>query len=159
VCISADQTKPLSINTSNQVIDGQGHTVPSISVAANHVTIENFVVSGGSQVGIQVRGVGNVVQDNDISHIHYGTDDADAMRFFGDNTKILRNRVHDLVAGPMKDAHPDCVQTFATDGSGGGSSHFEFAGNHCEGPRDTGNASWPRGLPRPTAAEADPATP
>jgi hypothetical protein len=134
VCITTDQTEPLSIKSSNQTIDGQGHTVPSISVEADHVTIEHFVVSGGSEVGIQVRGVGNVIQDNDISHIHYGTDDADAMRFFGDDTKILRNRVHDLVAGPMKGAHPDCAQTFATDGSGGGSSHFEFAGNHCEGP-------------------------
>lgn len=145
VCITADQSEPLSIKTSNQTIDGQGHTVPSISVEADHVTIEHFVVSGGSQVGIQTRGVGNVVEDNDISHIHYGSDDADAMRFFGDDTKILRNRVHDLVAGDMHDAHPDCVQTFATDGSGGGSSDFEFAGNHCEGPDGHGQCVMAEG--------------
>jgi hypothetical protein len=145
VCITSDQTEPLSIKSSNETVDGQGHTVPSISVEGDHVTIEHFVVSGGSQVGIQVRGVGNVIQDNDISHIHYGSDDADAMRFFGDDTKVLRNRVHDLVAGPIEDAHPDCVQTYATDGSGGGSSNFEFAGNHCEGPPDHGQCVMAEG--------------
>lgn len=145
VCITTDQSTPLRITTSNQTIDGQGHTVPSISVNADHVTIEHFVVFGGSQVGIRVQGVGNVIEDNDISQIHYGTDDIDAMRFFGDDTKILRNRVHDLVAGPMQDAHPDCAQTFATDGSGGGSSGFEFAGNHCEGPDGHGQCVMAEG--------------
>jgi hypothetical protein len=134
VCTTADSAKPLNITTPG-IYDGRGHKVPSIAITASGVTVQGFVVAGGSQTGISSRGANNVIQDNDVSAIRYGTDDLDAIRFFGDHTRILRNRIHSLASGPIKDAHPDCVQTFATRDKGP-SSNVEIGWNTCN-PGDT----------------------
>lgn len=131
VCITADSTTQLKI-TAPGVYDGQGHKVPSIMVRSAGVTVRNFVVNGGTQAGIWSEGAGNVIADNDISNIAYGDDDVDAMRFFGDGTQVLRNRVHDLIRGATKDAHPDCMQTYATP-SRGASANVLIEGNDCRG--------------------------
>lgn len=134
VCTTADSTAVLTIKTPG-VFDGRGHHVPNIVVQASNVTVENFVVSEGAQTGILSVGANNVIQDNDISAIHYGTDDLDAMRFFGNNVRILHNRIHNLASGPIKDAHPDCVQSWASK-STGTSSDVEIGWNTCN-PGDT----------------------
>lgn len=157
---SHDSTVPLNI-TAPGVYDGQHHKVPSINVQANGVTVQNFVVQGGKQVGIFSQGNGNVIQDNDISQISYGTDDLDAMRFFGNGVQILRNHVHNLIKGPLHDAHPDGLQTWTSAGNHPGSSAVTIADNEwlgldfhqcitAEGPKSTGgggggsgfSASW-----------------
>lgn len=131
VCTTADSDKQLRI-TRPGVYDGQGHRVPNILIRASGVTVRNFRVSGGTQAGIWSEGANNVIEDNDISQIAYGDDDLDAMRFFGDGTRILRNHVHNLVRGPLKDAHPDGgAQTYAH--SLPGSSHILIEGNTWEG--------------------------
>lgn len=129
-CATSDIAGQLKI-TKPGVYDGQHHTVRNILIHASGVTVRNWVVSGGVQAGIWSEGANNTIADNDISQIGYGTDDLDAMRFFGDGTQILDNTVHNLIRGPLKDAHPDCVQTYAH--SSPGSSHVLIQGNHCLG--------------------------
>lgn len=131
VCTTADSTAQLKISAPG-VYDGQGHRVASIMIRSAGVTVRNFVVTGGTQAGIWSEGAGNVIADNDISNIAYGDDDVDAMRFFGDGTQILRNRVHNLIRGAVKDAHPDCMQTYATP-SRGASANVLIEGNDCRG--------------------------
>lgn len=131
VCLAADRSTQLRITTPNTVVDGQGHKVPSILIKASGVTVQHFRVAGGEQAGIWSEGTNNVIADNDISDIAFGEDDVDAIRFFGSGTKILRNRVHDLVRGPQNGAHVDCMQTYAS--SLPGSSNVVIAGNDCRG--------------------------
>jgi hypothetical protein len=132
VTTTNDSSKPLKI-TKPGVYDGAHHKVPSITIKADCVTVKNFVVSGGSQTGIVSEGHDNTISDNDISQISYGTDDLDALRFFGDNTKILRNKVHNLVKGKLRDAHPDGgAQTWASK-SHPTSSHVLIADNDWRG--------------------------
>lgn len=156
VCTTEDSTAQLRI-TSPGVYDGRGHRVPSILITTGGVTVRDFVVSGGTQTGIWSQGAGNTIADNDISNIGYGHDDIDAIRWFGDGTRILRNRIHDLVRGAIRDAHPDCAQTYAN--SLPGSSHVLIEGNQClgldyhqcfmaEGPRSTDGGGGGGGVSR-----------
>ncbi|HTK65442.1 MAG TPA: right-handed parallel beta-helix repeat-containing protein [Pseudonocardia sp.] len=156
VCTTEDSAAQLRI-TRPGVYDGRGHRVPSILITAAGVTVRNFVVSGGTQTGIWSQGAGNTIADNDISNIGYGHDDIDAIRWFGDGTRILRNTIHDLVRGAIRDAHPDCAQTYAN--SLPGSSHVLIEGNRClgldyhqcfmaEGPRSTDGGGGGGGVSR-----------
>jgi hypothetical protein len=109
VCATSDSTTLLRI-TKPGVYDGRGHRVPGIMINASGVTVRNFVVSGGTQAGVRSQGANNTIDDNDISDIGYGHDDIDAIGWFGDGTKILRNRIHDLVRGALRDAPPTALR-------------------------------------------------
>jgi hypothetical protein len=108
--------------------------VPGIQVRADNVVVEGFVSRGADSTGIWVQGENITVQDNEITQVNFTGEDLDAIRFFGDGTKILNNRVYDLEGtSDVGDSHVDCIQTFAT--SGPGSSNVLIQGNRCEGIR------------------------
>ncbi|MGH3587911.1 MAG: hypothetical protein ACRDQ0_16495, partial [Pseudonocardia sp.] len=133
VCITSNRSSRLEITESNVVVDGQGHTVPGISVVGDNVTIQNFRVVDAEQTGIRVEGDGITVRNNDITQVSYGTDDLDALRFFGNDITIQYNAMFDIVKGEKLDAHVDCTQTWASE-STRSSSNVLIEGNHCEDP-------------------------
>ena len=102
-----------------------------IEINASDVIVENFVSSGADSTGIWANGKNVTIQDNTITQVRYTGEDLDAIRFFGDGAKILRNRIQDLAGNDPQDSHVDCIQTWAT--SRPGSSNVLIAGNRCEG--------------------------
>lgn len=130
VCTTKNSTVRLTIRKPG-VYDGQQHTVPGILIQSNNVTIKNFRVQGGRQAGIWSEGVGNTIQGNHITGITFGEDDVDGIRFFGDNTKIVGNIMTNLISGPIKGAHPDCIQTWTSSSHPNGSSNVIILGNWC----------------------------
>jgi parallel beta helix pectate lyase-like protein len=131
ICITTNRSTRLDINQSNVIVDGLGHTVPGIRITGNNVTVQNFRVINAEQTGIRVEGDGITVRNNDISQVSYGTDDIDAIRFFGDDIRILDNSMYDIVKGEKFDAHVDCAQTWASPATGS-SSNIVIEGNHCQ---------------------------
>jgi Right handed beta helix region len=134
VCITSDRPSRMDVTASNRIYDGQGHTVPGITVNADNVTVQNFRFTNCAGNCVWIKGTGNTVQDNHISQVYYAGDDIDGLRFFGNDTKILRNTFRDILKGPKNDAHLDCMQTYATPSAGGGSSNVVIEGNDCRDP-------------------------
>lgn len=132
VCTIKNSAARLTI-TKPGVYDGQQHTVPGILIQSSNVTVKNFRVEGGRQAGIWSEGVGNTIQGNHITGISFGEDDVDGIRFFGDNTKIVGNIMENLIRGPIKGAHPDCIQTWTSSSHPNGSSNVIILGNWCLG--------------------------
>ena len=85
-----------------------------------------------SDNGIYVSGNNITVQDNDISSVNIGSDDVDAMRFFGNNITIQHNFSHDIWANESKGGapHTDCMQTYTSD-SESASSNIKILNNKC----------------------------
>ena len=139
ICFSGNLDEPLEITESGTpdtpiVFTGDGSTiVPGIRAEADNVVIQGFVSDGAESTGIWTSGTNVTVQDNTITQVEYAGDDVDGIRFFGDGTKVLRNRVYDLEVNDIEDSHVDCIQTFAT--SGPGSQDVVIQGNRCEGIR------------------------
>jgi hypothetical protein len=139
VCFSGPLDEPLEIDAGGMpdapiTYRGNGAVVPGIQVRADNVVVEGFVSRGADSTGIWVQGDNITVQNNEITQVNFTGDDLDAIRFFGDGTKILNNWVHDLEGSEdVGDSHIDCIQTFAT--SGPGSSNVLIQGNRCEGIR------------------------
>lgn len=139
ICFSENLGEPLNIKDGGTpdapiVYTGNGSTiVPGIRAEADNVVIQGFVSDGAEGTGIWVSGTNITVQDNTITQVQYAGDDVDGIRFFGDGTKVLRNRVYDLEVNDIEDSHVDCIQTYAT--SGPGSVDVVIQGNRCEGIR------------------------
>jgi hypothetical protein len=139
VCFSGRLDEPLKIDAGGLpdapiTYRGNGSVVPGIQVRADNVVVEGFVSRGADSTGIWVQGTNITVQNNEITQVRFVGEDLDAIRFFGNGTKIIGNRVHDLEGTEdIGDSHVDCIQTFAT--SGPGSSDVLIQGNRCEGIR------------------------
>jgi hypothetical protein len=82
--------------------------------------IDNNTVRGADGAGIVVEGQGVTARYNDVSgSVRRAATDADGMRFFGVNLRLLDNTVHDISqrgypAGA--EPHPDCFQTVDSGG-------------------------------------------
>jgi len=82
-------------------------------------TVDNNTVKDADGTGILIDGQGVTAQNNDVSGSRrIAATDADGMRFFGINMKLLNNNVHDISqrgypAG--QEPHTDCFQTFDSD--------------------------------------------
>lgn len=131
VCMTGNSTSRINVTTSNLIYDGQGFSAVGITVNASNVTIQNFDFANCAANCVWVKGTGNVVQGNRISQVYYDGDDIDGLRFFGNGTRILRNTFTNILKGPKKDAHLDCIQTWASSSTGGGSSNVLIGGNYC----------------------------
>jgi len=81
--------------------------------------IDNNTVRDADGTGVLIDGQGVTAQNNDVAGSRRRTaTDADGMRFFGVNIKLLNNNVHDISqqgypAGT--EPHTDCFQTFDSD--------------------------------------------
>jgi hypothetical protein len=166
VCLTADSTSRIDVTTSDRIYDGRGFSSVGITVNASNVVIQNFNFTNCAGNCIWTRGAGNVVQDNKISQVYYAGDDIDGLRFFGNDTKILRNQFFDILKGPTHDAHLDCMQTWADTSTGGGSSRALISGNICrdldfhqcvmvEGPRSTDGGGGGPGVTEDWEIEAN----
>jgi len=134
VLINSDSTSTLVITQGNRVYDGQGHTVKKIQIEASGVTVQNFYVRGASNAGIYSQGTNNVIQNCDIAQVsEAGSGDINGITFFGNGTKILYNRIENLVTGDPGDSHTDGIQTWATP-SKNASSNVVIQGNWISGP-------------------------
>jgi hypothetical protein len=138
VCFAGNLGSRLEIRgggtpTAPVVYSGMGTaTVPGVTVRADNVVLEGFVSKGAQDNGIYVSGNNITVQDNDISSVNIGSDDVDAMRFFGNNITIQHNFSHDIWANPEKGGspHTDCMQTYTSD-SESASSNIKIMNNKC----------------------------
>ncbi len=131
MCMTGNATSRIEVTTSNMIFDGRGFSSVGITVNADNVVIQNFNFTNCAGNCIWMKGSGNVAQDNKISQVYYAGDDIDGLRFFGNDTKILRNQFFDILVGPKHDAHLDCMQTWASTETGGGSARAVIAGNDC----------------------------
>jgi hypothetical protein len=83
--------------------------------------IDNNMVRGADGTGILIEGQGVTTQYNDVSgSVRRAASDADGIRFFGVNLRLLDNNVHDISqrgypAGA--EPHPDCFQTSDSGGA------------------------------------------
>jgi hypothetical protein len=111
-------------------------TVPGITARGDNIILEGFVSKGADDNGIYVSGNNITVQDNDISSVSIGSDDVDAMRFFGNNITIQHNYSHDIWANESKGGapHTDCMQTYTSD-SESASSNIKILNNKCASPQ------------------------
>jgi hypothetical protein len=131
---ASDLADTLDITTSNVIYDGQGHTVEKINIDASNVTVQNFYVRGGGNAGIYSLGDNNVIQNNDIAQITEGGEgDINGITFFGDGTRILYNKIDNLVSGALNGSHTDGIQTWATP-SKNASADVVIVGNWINGP-------------------------
>ena len=131
-CTTADSGSRLNVTGSSRIYDGQGHSVAGITLNASNSVIQNFRFTNCDSNCIWVKGVNNVIQFNQAEQVYYNGDDIDCMRFFGDGTKILYNRCDNILVGTDEHgAHIDCMQTWASTSTGGGSSNITIEGNYC----------------------------
>jgi hypothetical protein len=109
-------------------IVGNGSTVvKGITVNASYVQVSGFSVLGAKAPGIEIKGSNITVSHNTVKHPTGG--DFDGMRFFGNNLKILNNRITDISPDGGK-AHADCMQTFQNGTPS--SKNVTISGNRCE---------------------------
>jgi hypothetical protein len=109
-------------------IVGNGSTVvKGITVNASYVQVSGFSVLGAKAPGIAIKGSNITVSHNTVKHPTGG--DFDGMRFFGNNLKILNNRITDISPDGGK-AHADCMQTFQNGTPS--SKNVTISGNRCE---------------------------
>ncbi|MBL8159117.1 hypothetical protein JNJ66_01540 [Candidatus Saccharibacteria bacterium] len=141
---SADSTEELKIEESGtagnpKVYDGQGHTVGTITIRADYVTVQNFNIRATSQDGVNFEGTGITVQNNDIKGVSAAGDgDMNAIEFFGNDSKILYNTAIDFVEGDPGGSHTDAIQTWVSDSHPTPSKNVIIKGNKFSGPDNPG---------------------
>lgn len=120
--ITASGTKEFPI-----VITGDGATVvKGIRVDSDNVIVQGFNVVDAAAPGVQLKGNNLTLQNTQIDHPVGG--DYDGIRFFGNEIKILHNRIADITN--TNGAHADCMQTYAT--TTPASKNILISGNRCE---------------------------
>jgi len=154
-CTPVSSTQTLEI-TKRGVYDGCGKTVRGIENTASDVTIQNFISKGASNYGIWSYGKNVTIKNNTVTKVLYKGNDLDGIRFFGDETKLLNNRVYNVEGNDSRDAHVDFIQTFTM--TRPGSSNVVIQGNRCEnirhqcvmaeGPRSTDGGGGGGGISR-----------
>ena len=146
---TADRSGTFSITSggtasSPKVYDGGGHTITGqINIAADYVTVQNWVIRGATNSGIYSIGTGNTLQNNDIGGI-LSDGDVNGITFFGDGTTIRYNiigRTVGLLSGPALGSHTDGIQTWNTS-SKRSSSNVLIEGNWVTGPTDTSDPAY-----------------
>jgi hypothetical protein len=140
VLTTTDSAAPLSITTggtagSPKIYDGGCHTVGTITIRANYVTVQNFKVVASGQYGIDSDATGVTIQNNDIKGVHASGDgDLNAITFFGNDTKILYNTAIDFVTGSPGTSHTDGIQTWVSTSHPTASTNVTIQGNTFTGP-------------------------
>lgn len=109
-----------------KVYSGHGRKVDGITIEADNVVVDGYVMDQPEAPGIEMTGNNITVRNNTISRPRGG--DGDGLRFFGSDLKILNNRI----SGTTNDngRHADCMQTFASDTPS--SRNVLIQGNRCE---------------------------
>ena len=121
--------------TNPKVYDGKGFTVGRINIRANYVVVQNYRIVSREQYGIDSKGVGITIQNNDIKDCRpTGDGDMNAITFKGDNTRILYNTAINFVGvSDSGSSHTDAIQTWNSH-AGDSSSNVVIIGNRFEGP-------------------------
>jgi Right handed beta helix region len=105
---------------------GDGRAVDGITIEADHVVVEGFRADHPTAPGIELTGTDITVRGNTVTSPQGG--DGDGLRFFGDDLRIVDNRISDTANTGGR--HADCLQTFASDTPA--SHHVLIEGNRCE---------------------------
>ena len=115
---------------------------PTNEAATSHCIVRNNRLDRNSQYGIDVNGMDQLVEGNEIwDSIQYHPKwlnppswvDADGVRFFGSGHILRNNYIHDInYSDPYnKDPHIDCFQTFA-DANHEAANNIVIEQNRCE---------------------------
>jgi hypothetical protein len=136
ICVTGDLgSTRLTVRTGGTAqapvtVVGNGTTrTKGITVEANHVVVDGFQVVGAQAPGISIKGDDITVRNNTVDHPTGG--DADGLRFWGTNLRIVHNTITNVNPGGGG-AHADCMQTFATDSDSPASRHVLIDGNRCD---------------------------
>jgi hypothetical protein len=105
---------------------GNGQAVDGITIEADNVIVDGYVMNGPPAPGVEMTGDNITLRNNTITGPHGG--DGDGLRFFGNNLKILSNKISRT---NNRYGHADCMQTFASDTPP--SRNVLIEGNRCEG--------------------------
>lgn len=105
---------------------GNGQTVGGITIQADNVIVDGFVMNEPEAPGVEMTGDNITLRNNTITKPH--GHDGDGIRFFGNNLKILNNKISRT---SNRYGHADCMQTFASDTPA--SRNVLIEGNRCEG--------------------------
>jgi hypothetical protein len=105
--------------------DGEGKTVGGIDIEADYVIVQNYVMEGPEAPGVSIEGNNVTLQNVTIKDPTGG--DGDGLRFFGDDIKILNNKISGT---SNENGHADCMQTFSSDSPP--SNNVLIEGNRCE---------------------------
>ncbi|HEY1970681.1 MAG TPA: hypothetical protein VGH89_22200, partial [Pseudonocardia sp.] len=134
ICVAGDLGKS-RVNITKGGSDGQpisviGNKTPAggISVEADNVVVDGFVLDQPQAPGAELRGNNITLRNTWINDPQDG--DNDGIRFFGNGIKILHNTV--AKTAPRNKSHADCMQTFATDSDHPASQDVLIDGNRCE---------------------------
>jgi hypothetical protein len=151
ITASSDSSSDLNISSGGsqgnpKVYDGKGHSVGTVNIHADWVTVQNYRVIATGQYGFYSEGTGITIQNNDIKNIHpSGDGDLNAITWFGNNTSIKYNTAINFVSGNPGDSHTDAIQTWVSSSHPTASKNVIIQGNDFEGPdnpsRDNGIAS------------------
>jgi hypothetical protein len=136
VLVTADSSSRLSITTDGRTYDGGGHTVAGVTIEADDIIIQNFVIAGAERDGVSIFGTNVTVQNCDFYDIAGTGEDINAITLFGDGHKILYNDfgVTDFLAsGDIGGSHTDVVQSWNTS-SKRSTSNLIVQGNRAVGP-------------------------
>lgn len=142
ILTTVDSGSRLSISTSGtaanpRVYDGKGHTVAGITINANYVTVQNFVLNNCNRDAVAARGTGITVQNCDMSQVQDdGTGDINAVTWFGSKFTAIYNTIGVsgfLVKGAPNGSHTDAFQTWNND-PGENSSDVVIRFNKVVGP-------------------------
>jgi len=99
-----------------------------VDIGGSSNIIKGFeITSPAGNWAIQVRGKGNLVENNDIHHTYQ-----DGIYFYGSDNIIRGNYIHDILQRP-DDPHIDCFQT------SGPASNIIFENNICLNPNTYGS--------------------
>lgn len=140
VLSSTDSTTELTISSGGtqgnpKIYDGTCHTIGTITIKADYVTVQNFKIQATGQYGINSDGTGITIQNNDIKGIHASGDgDLNAITFFGNDIKILYNTAIDFVTGSPGGSHTDGIQTWVSSSHPVASTNVVIQGNKFTGP-------------------------
>ena len=132
-------------NTSRQGIFLEAR--PTNPTAVQNCTVKNNRVYQAELVGIEVQGVNNLIENNEVwDTLQYGPlwpnppswIDADGFRFFGSGHIFRGNYIHDIPydATVNRDPHIDCFQTFSGGGDYVSAHDILFEKNTCILPYD-----------------------
>ncbi|GAA4509297.1 hypothetical protein GCM10023191_070340 [Actinoallomurus oryzae] len=105
---------------------GGGQAVGGITIEADNVIVDGYVMNRPEAPGVEMTGDNITLRNTTITRPHGG--DGDGLRFFGDDLKILNNRISGT---SNRYGHADCMQTFASDTPP--SHNVLIEGNRCAG--------------------------
>jgi hypothetical protein len=118
---------------SPKVYDGAGHTSGRITVTADHVVVQNYVINADSQYAAVIDANDVTFQNNDLRNVH-APGDLNAITMWGNDLTVRYNTAVNFITGDPGDSHSDFIQTWVSSSHPVGSARWQITHNKATGP-------------------------